>query len=62
MQTGVSLANFHPANTAETFSYSAANLNAIVPGASLPVDAQGFSTNFPARSATLIVLPGAERN
>jgi hypothetical protein len=62
MQTGVSLANFHPANTAETFSYSAANLNAIVPGASLPVDAQGFSTNFPARSATMIVLPGAEPN
>jgi uncharacterized protein (TIGR03437 family) len=53
----VSLANFKPAAAAQVWTYSAANLKAIVHGSDLPVSASGFKTTFPANSITLLVLP-----
>ena len=57
LTSGVSLANFKPAAQAQVWTYSPANLNAIVHGADLPVSASGFKTSFPANSITLLVVP-----
>lgn len=57
LASNVSLANFKPAASAQVWTYSSANLGAIVRGADLPVTAAGFSATFPANSISLFVLP-----
>jgi hypothetical protein len=53
----LTLANFSPAASAQVYTYSSANLTAIVRAADQPVTAGGFSATFPANSITLIVIP-----
>ena len=53
----VALGGFAPAGTAQVWRYSPANLSAIVQDANLVVGPT-FSTTFPARSITLLVIPG----
>ena len=54
--SSVSLANFRPAPQAQVWTYSAANLQAIVHGTDLPVSPSGFKTTFPANSITLLLV------
>jgi uncharacterized protein (TIGR03437 family) len=53
----VSLTNFKPAAKAQVWTYSPANLKAIVHGSDLSVSASGLKTTFPANSITLLVVP-----
>jgi hypothetical protein len=53
----LTLQGFSPAQSAQVFRYSAANLNAIVTEAGQPVGAQGFTAQYPANSITLFVIP-----
>jgi uncharacterized protein (TIGR03437 family) len=55
----VSIANFAPAGTLQTFQYSSANLSAIVPGTAA-ISGNSISATFPAYSMTLFVLPAAQ--
>jgi uncharacterized protein (TIGR03437 family) len=61
LSTSVSLGSFAASGTAETYTYSAANLKAIVRAADVAVDAAaGLNFTFPARSITLFVIPLAD--
>jgi uncharacterized protein (TIGR03437 family) len=55
----VSVANFQSSGTAQVWSYSSANLSAIVQQPSIAANSAGVTTTFPARSMTLLVLPEA---
>ncbi len=57
LTSSLSLAGANPTGNAQVYTYSSANLNAIVRQADLPVSASGFSTTYPANSITLLVLP-----
>ncbi len=56
LSTGVSLAGFTPAATAQVFRYSASNLNAIERQADLAINNNALNTSFPAQSITLLVI------
>ncbi len=53
----INISGFSSASSAQVFRYSPANLNQIVPLASQPVGAGGFTAAFPANAITLFVLP-----
>lgn len=55
----LSLANFLPAATAQIYTYSSANLNAIVRQPDQAVTSAGFSHTYAANSITLLVLAPA---
>jgi uncharacterized protein (TIGR03437 family) len=55
----VSIANFAPAGTLQTFQYSSANLNAIVLGTAA-ISGNSVSATFPAYSMTLFVIPQSQ--
>jgi len=55
--SNLSLAGFAPAASAAVFRYSSGNLNAIVSGSALPVNANAISTTYPASSISLLVVP-----
>jgi hypothetical protein len=53
----LTLSNFSPGATAQVYTYSAANLGAIVRQADQAVNANGFTATYPAYSITLVVIP-----
>jgi len=53
----LSLANWSAAGSARVFRFSGSNLGAVVPQAGVPIQASGFTATYPARSATLFVIP-----
>src|SRR5208283_2106064 len=55
----VTLTGFTSNGTAQVWSYSPANLTAVVHGADVPVRGSTLSTAFPANSITLLVLASA---
>jgi hypothetical protein len=55
----LSLANFTPGGGAAVYSYTAANLGAIVPGGTVAITANTVAYSFPAYSATMVVIAGA---
>jgi len=55
----VTLTGFTSNGTAQVWSYSPANLTAVVHGADVPVSGSTLSTAFPANSITLLVLASA---
>ena len=55
----LSVAGFDNAGAAQRFTYSPANLGAIVHGADLPVSDGHVGATYPANSITLLVLPAA---
>lgn len=55
--SAVSLANFQPGGPARVYHYGPANLGAIVRAPDLNVAASGFTTEFPANTITLVVIP-----
>ncbi|MGA3027349.1 MAG: glycoside hydrolase family 44 protein [Bryobacteraceae bacterium] len=55
----VSVANFTPAGTLQTFQYSSANLSAIVPGTAA-ISGNAISATFPAYSITQFVVPQSQ--
>ena len=57
LTSSLSLAHFAPGANAQVYTYSSANLTAIVRAADQPVTASGFSATFPANSITLFVIP-----
>lgn len=57
LTSSLSLAGANPKGNAQVYTYSSANLKAIVRQADLPVSASGFSATYPANSITLLVLP-----
>jgi uncharacterized protein (TIGR03437 family) len=59
LTSNITLANFTPAPAAQVWTYSEANLAAIVRGSDLAVAGGGFAATFPAYSITLLVLPAA---
>jgi len=59
LTSGVSLANFKPADSASVYLYNAANLNAIVKQADQAISGNDFEATFPASSITLFVIPAA---
>jgi hypothetical protein len=59
LTSSVTLANFQPTALAQVYSYSTANLNAIVHKPDQPVTSGGFSADFPANSITLFVIPAS---
>ncbi|MBV9389203.1 MAG: discoidin domain-containing protein [Chroococcidiopsidaceae cyanobacterium CP_BM_ER_R8_30] len=59
LTSGLSLANFTPSSTAQVYTYSNANLTAIVKQPDQVVSSAGFSATYPANSITLVVIPGA---
>ena len=52
----LSLAHYLPTSSANVYTYSAANLSAVVHQQALPVTAAGFTTTFAANSITLVIL------
>lgn len=59
LTSALSLAGFTGAAAAQVYTYSGANLGAIVRQPDQAVGASGFSASYPADSITLIVLPRA---
>ncbi len=59
LTSNVTLSNFTASGGAQVYTYSAANLNAIVRGTDVAVSAGGFTGTFPASSITLVVIPQA---
>jgi len=55
--TDLALKGFSPAASAQVYSYSAANLNAIARQPDRAVSAKGFRGTYPANSITLVVIP-----
>ncbi len=53
----LALKGFNPAANAQVYSYSSANLNAIVRQPDLAVSSGGFSSTYPANSITLVAIP-----
>ncbi len=60
IQTSLSLAHFTPGSSAAVYSYSGANLQQISALGNISIAPTGFSYNFPAYSATIVVVSGAE--
>jgi|GEM_PF-870621 len=60
LSSSVALAGFNPASAAQVYTYSSANLNAIVRQPDQAVSASGFSATFPANSITLVTIPRAQ--
>ncbi len=56
LTSSLNLAGFNPAATAQVYTYSSDNLNAIVHQPDLAVSTTGFSATYPANSITLVVL------
>jgi Glycoside hydrolase family 44 len=56
LSSPVSISNFMPKAMASVYSYSAANMTAVVPGQSQTINSGGFTATFPANSATLYVI------
>ena len=56
LTSNLSLKGFTPGSTAQVYTYSNANLSAIVP-TNLGVTGSSFSTTYPANSITLVVIP-----
>jgi hypothetical protein len=56
IQTTLSLANFNANPSAAVYTYSNANLTAIVAGSPVAVVSNGITYNFPAYSATVLVF------
>ncbi len=59
LSSNLALSNFASASSAQVYTYSSANLNAIVHQPDVAVNNSGFSTTYPANSITLVVLPKA---
>lgn len=57
LTSNLTLAGFSPAASAQVYSYSNANLSAIVRQSDRAVSATGFSATYPANSITLVVIP-----
>jgi len=53
----LSLKGFSPATSAQVYTYSGANLAAIVPQPDQAVTTNGFKRTYPANSITLVVIP-----
>lgn len=59
LTSNLSLKGFKPVGKAQVYSYSDANLGAIVPPSDLGVSAAGFQATYPANSITLVAIPQA---
>ena len=57
LTSNLSLKGFSPATKAQVYTYSEANLRAIVRQGDLAVNAAGFQTTYPANSITLVAIP-----
>ncbi len=57
LTSNLSLSNASPSGNAQVYTYSGANLNAIVRQGDQSVSASGFSRTYPANSITLVVIP-----
>jgi hypothetical protein len=57
LTSSLSLAGATPTGNAQVYSYSGANLNAIVRQSDIAVGSSGFSATYPANSMTLVVIP-----
>lgn len=57
LTSGLALKKFNPAAQAQVYTYSAANLSAVVRQPDQAVSATGFSAMYPANSITLVVIP-----
>ena len=57
LTSSISLSNFNPVSSASFYTYSAANLQQIVEQSALTVANSAVSAIFPARSASLILIP-----
>ena len=53
----LSLANFQPLSNAQVYRYSSSNLSAILRQPDIAVTPNGFTTDYPLNSITLIVIP-----
>ena len=60
IQTSLAIADFTPAPAATVFSYSNANLSQITAAGVAPIASNSLSYNFPAYSATVFVIEGAQ--
>ena len=56
LSSTVTFNNFSPAAAAQQWTYSAANLTAIVRGADLPTTSNGIPAVFPANSMTMLIV------
>ncbi|MBV9388677.1 MAG: glycoside hydrolase family 44 protein [Chroococcidiopsidaceae cyanobacterium CP_BM_ER_R8_30] len=61
LTSGLSLANFTPSSTGQVYTYSNANLTAIVRRRDQTISPAGFSATYPANSITLVVLNCSEK-
>lgn len=59
LTSSIELANFSPASVAQAYTYSSANLSAIVRGVDVAASTGPMTSTFPARSITLLVLPAS---
>ena len=59
LTSNLSLKGFKPAAKAQVYTYSEANLRAIVRQSDLAVNAAGFQATYPANSITLVAIPKA---
>ena len=55
----LSLANFQPAQSAQVWQYSGANLNGIVAQPNMAMSGNSLAATFPANSITMLVIPPA---
>jgi hypothetical protein len=59
LTSNLSLKGFKPTGKAQVYTYSEANLSAIVRQDDLGVSADGFQATYPANSITLVAIPKA---
>ncbi|MEG5040264.1 MULTISPECIES: hypothetical protein [unclassified Microcoleus] len=57
--SNLSLKGFNPAAKVQVYTYSEANLGAIVRQSDLGVSETGFQATYPANSMTLVAIPKA---
>jgi Glycoside hydrolase family 44/Ricin-type beta-trefoil lectin domain len=57
LTSSLSLAGATPTGKAQVYTYSSANLNAIVHQPDVAVSSSGFSATYPANSMTMVVVP-----
>ncbi|NJR22337.1 MAG: endoglucanase [Richelia sp. CSU_2_1] len=60
LTSNLSLTGFNPSGSAEVYTYSEANLGAIVRQQDLSVTPSGFQSTYPANSITLVAIPQAK--
>ncbi|MEO6862750.1 MAG: glycoside hydrolase family 44 protein [Microcoleus sp.] len=60
LTSNLSLKGFNPVAKAQVYTYSQANLRAIVRQSDLGVSAAGFGATYPANSITLVAIPKAK--